>query len=96
MINILPSYLYILWIQFQRTFKTTIAFVHRDLSKSFVPASFGLNHITRQEIIDKHTTVFAKTLFGIFCGFNLRELSTPPLLLCTEISVNLLSQLPLA
>ena len=48
----------------KRTITTIIASVCRDLSRSFVPAFLGFNHITRQEIIDKHTTVFAKTLFG--------------------------------
>ena len=48
----------------KRTINTIIASVCRDFIRSFVPTFLGFNHITRQEIIDKHTTVFAKTLFG--------------------------------
>ena len=63
--NALPSsILSTLFAIRKRTINTIIASVRRDLSRSFVPAFLGFNHITRQEIIDKHTTVFAKTLFG--------------------------------
>ena len=58
------SILSVLFAIRKRTINTIIASVRRGLSRSFVPAFLGFNHITRQEIIDKHMTVFSKTLFG--------------------------------
>lgn len=38
--------------------------VRQALMKSFVPAHLGLQHITREQVIETHTRPLAQTLFG--------------------------------
>ncbi|XP_053405404.1 uncharacterized protein LOC128558951 [Mercenaria mercenaria] len=44
--------------------RRAISSVRRALMQHFVPVNLGLAHISRQEIIDKHTRPLAQSLFG--------------------------------
>lgn len=44
--------------------RRAIASVRKSLVASFVPQNLGLQHISREEVIEKHTKPLAQTLFG--------------------------------
>nr|XP_022290376.1 LOW QUALITY PROTEIN: uncharacterized protein LOC111102014 [Crassostrea virginica] len=44
--------------------RRAIASVRQSLVASFVPQNLGLQHVSREEVIEKHTRPLAQTLFG--------------------------------
>ncbi|XP_062587204.1 uncharacterized protein LOC134248846 [Saccostrea cucullata] len=44
--------------------RRAIASVRQSLTASFVPQNLGLQHISREEVIERHTRPLAQTLFG--------------------------------
>ena len=46
--------------------RRAITSVRQSLVASFVPQNLGLQHVSREEVIEKHTRPLAQTLFGSF------------------------------